>query len=75
MTDQILIIIVLKTKDAISFTTDFCRKIMQILVFDKNGWKIFQLSDQQKYMWYLQQKYVIFLSNINKNKSKFYIDR
>ena len=75
MMDQILIIIVLKMKDAISFTTDFCRKTMQILDSDKNEWKIFQLSDQQKYMWYLQQKYVIFLSNINKNKSKFYIDR
>ena len=35
MTDQILIIIVLKMKDAISFTTDFCRKTMQILDSDK----------------------------------------
>ena len=47
---------------------------MQILDSDKNEWKIFQLSDQQKYMWYLQQKYVIFLSNIYKNKPKFDID-
>ena len=30
------IIIVLKMKDAISFTTDFCRKTMQILDSDKN---------------------------------------
>ena len=28
--------IVLKMKDAISFTTDFCRKTMQILDSDKN---------------------------------------
>ena len=34
MTVQILIITVLRMKDAISFITDFCRKIMRILDSD-----------------------------------------